>query len=776
MILPRLSAHTPLVLALGAVFSTAAAAEGTATAADGWSRSDLSCRAGAQSGDDLPPAKGSGGAVLPENATRISAERIAGQTNVRARAEGDVIIERNDQTLNADWVDYDQQADVVRAGDSFTLTRGDGQTVRGKELHYDLSHESGRAADAQFAVEHESRRLQGVSAEMEMQDKNHYAMRGVKFNTCNPGDRSWYIQAAELKADRESGIGTARHARLVFGGVPVLYTPWADFPLNGNRKSGFLMPYVSFGSNGATLKLPYYFNLAPNYDATFTPGVISRRGVQLSGEFRYLQPKYQGSLQAAYMPYDNASRHNHRYEIQLRHQHRFTPQITGGIHFNQVSDDDYYRDFYGRNDIAENVNLNRSLWLNYTGNAWGGDVQAAFLVRKYQTLADSNGYRSAPYALMPHLSLDWQRHWRNATIHWKNQLTRFESDRAQNGTRLVMYPSIQWDFSTLWGYIRPKIGVHATQYWLNRWQGNPRQSVNRVLPIANIDTGLTFERERTWFKTPLIQTLEPRLFYNYIPSRRQNHLPNFDSSENSFSYDQLFRENLYSGSDRINAANSVSLGVQSRILHADTGSEIFRAGIGQKFYLSRDDVLLDGSTGTRARHRSDIALFAGGQIAPNWFADTQYHWNANQKNTERFDIGVRYNPEPGKILSARYKYNRNTEIYAGFFGKLQHIDLAAQYPINQNLYAVGRLNYSISPWVALEQTLGLEYKNPCGCWSVSFVGQRYVDGIRNGRSSHKSAVFLTLQLKNLSNIGNNPYEQLRLGIPGYSKTNEVFTR
>ena len=208
MILPRLSAHTPLVLALGAVFSTAAAAEGTATAADGWSRSDLSCRAGAQSGDDLPPAKGSGGAVLPENATRISADRIAGQTNVRARAEGDVIIERNDQTLNADWVDYDQQADVVRAGDSFTLTRGDGQTVRGKELHYDLSRESGRTADAQFAVEHESRRLQGVSAEMEMRDKNHYAMRGVKFNTCNPGDRSWYIQAAELKADRESGIGT----------------------------------------------------------------------------------------------------------------------------------------------------------------------------------------------------------------------------------------------------------------------------------------------------------------------------------------------------------------------------------------------------------------------------------------------------------------------------------------------------------------------------------------------------------------------------------------
>ena len=769
-ILTRLFVCKPLVVLLGIAFS------GSAWAADSWSSGRL-CRApsaahAAQT--DTQPDKDD--TPLPADATRITADKAAGQTHTRHRAEGNVVVERNDETLKADWVDYRPQQDTVQAGDHFVLTRGDGAQVQGERLDYDLAQKSGNAEQVEFAAEQDGRRLQGVGSSLHMENDRRYTMRDVKFNTCGEGDTSWYVQAAELNADRKTGIGVARHARLVFAGVPILYTPWADFPLNGNRKSGFLMPYVSFGSNGATLKLPYYFNLAPNYDATFTPGVISRRGVQLSGEFRYLQPKFQGSLQAAYMPYDNASRHNHRYEIQLRHQHRFTPQITGGIHFNQVSDDDYYRDFYGRNDIAENVNLNRSLWLNYTGNAWGGDVQAAFLVRKYQTLADSNGYRSAPYALMPHLSLDWQRHWRNATIHWKNQLTRFESDRAQNGTRLVMYPSIQWDFSTLWGYIRPKIGVHATQYWLNRWQGNPRQSVNRVLPIANIDTGLTFERERTWFKTPLIQTLEPRLFYNYIPSRHQNHLPNFDSSENSFSYDQLFRENLYSGSDRINAANSVSLGVQSRILHADTGSEIFRAGIGQKFYLSRDDVLLDGSTGTRARHRSDVALFAGGQIAPNWFADTQYHWNANQKNTERFDIGVRYNPEPGKILSARYKYNRNTEIYAGFFGKLQHIDLAAQYPINQNLYAVGRLNYSISPWVALEQTLGLEYKNPCGCWSVSFVGQRYVDGISNGRSSHKSAVFLTLQLKNLSNIGNNPYEQLRLGIPGYSKTNEVFTR
>ena len=769
MILPRLSAHTPLVLALGAVFSTAAAAEGTATAADGWSRSDLSCRAGAHSGDDLPPAKGSGGAVLPENATRISAERIAGQTNVRARAEGDVIIERNDQTLNADWVDYDQQADVVRAGDSFTLTRGDGQTVRGKELHYDLSHESGRAADAQFAVEHESRRLQGISAEMEMQDKNHYAMRGVKFNTCNPGDRSWYIQAAELKADRESGIGTARHARLVFGGVPVLYTPWADFPLNGNRKSGLLVPTIKIGSDGTELELPYYFNLAPNYDATLAPGIITARGATLGGEFRYLQDKYSGSLKAKYLPHDRRSRHRHRYEAEFAHLHRFNTDLSGGINYRQVSDDDYYRDFYGRNEIAENVHLNRSAWLDYRRDLFGQPVQMRLSVQRYQTLSDAQGRKQRPYAILPRFSAAWQKNFGLGQFNIDTQFTRFEHSELQSGSRLVIYPSWQWDFSRPWGYVRPKIGVHATRYWLNGKDGYESRTLSRVLPLTNVDAGLAFERQTTLFGKSYLQTLEPRAFYNYIPAKSQNDLPNFDTSLNGFSYAQLFRENIYSGQDRINASNSLSVGLQSRMIDAATGAERFRAGIGRKYYFRDDNVLLDGSIEHGRRWRSDIAAFAGGRIGDNWHADLSWHYNESAKATQRFDIGASYNPEPGKVISARFKYGAREEIYTGFYGKLKHIDFAAQWPINERLYAIGRFNYSLSPHTPLEQMAGLEYKSACGCWSVSVVGQRYV----NGLNSRKNAFFVTLQLKDLSSLGKDPYEQLRLAIPGYSKTNEV---
>ena len=285
---------------------------------------------------------------------------------------------------------------------------------------------------------------------------------------------------------------------------------------------------------------------------------------------------------------------------------------------------------------------------------------------------------------------------------------------------------------------------------------------------------MTLERSISLMGDRYLQTLEPRLFYTYVPSKSQNDLPNFDTSENSFSYAQLFRENLYSGDDRINSANSISTAVQTRLLNPDNGAEILRAGIGQKFYLKNDKVQLDGSIGRYDRNRSDIVAFANGNISNSIRLDTDIHYNQNESRAESYSAGIRYTPAPGKILSARYKYGRNEKIYlqdngSYFYDKLSQIDLAAQWPLSPNLYAVARYNYEIKAKKPLEMLAGLEYKSGCGCWSASVVGQRYVTGL----NSKKNAVFFNLQLKDLSNIGNNPFEKLRLAVPGYSKTNEV---
>ena len=758
---------------LGIAFSGSAWA-----VSDTWQPEKLGwvCRAPNPQAKGVAPARKTGLPKLPQDVTRIEADKAAGQTNVRHRAQGDVIIERNDETLNADWVDYDQPSEHVYAGDQFTLTRADGQTVQGDKLDYDLAKHSGNANNTEFVAEQNSKRLQGVARSLKMYDDNHHAAQEVKFNTCETGDTSWYIQAEELTTNRETGIGVAKKAKLVFAGVPILYTPWVDFPINGNRKSGFLVPTMSVGSDGASVDLPYYFNLAPNYDATLTPGYIGARGARIGGEFRYLQPKYTGSVNVKYMPHDSKRGLNNRAALSLKHSQTFTSKLTGGIDFNQVSDDDYYRDFAGRNELAESTNLNRKAWLNYHQDLWGAPLNVELMAQKYQILNDSNGNKNPVYSILPRLSATWAKNINPyAELDIKGQFTRFDHKDMQSGNRAVVYPSIKWDFHNAWGYVRPKVGVHATRYWLDAFGSLKSRDTSRILPIVNVDSGITLERQAKLFGGSFVQTIEPRLFYNYTPSKSQNDLPNFDSSLNDFSYDQLFRENIYSGNDRINANNSLSAGLQTRFLNPNTGYEYFRAGIGEKYYFTGDEVALSGSLNQNERKNGDIVAFASGQVAPSWFADSNWHWSADNKATQRYDLGIRYNPEAGKVLSARFKYGRNEEIYSGFYDKLRHIDLAAQWPINNNLYAVGRLNYSTSPRAILEQTAGLEYKNPCGCWSASFVAQRYVTEWQpvQDKYKYKTAFFFTLQLKDLSNAGTNAQEQLRLGIPGYTKTNEV---
>ena len=723
-----------------------------------------------------PTVETSGEAALPTDYTRITADEVGGQSKVSVRAEGNVIIERNSQVLNAQWVDYNQQTETVTAGDSFVLY-DNGSVVSGDKLEYKLSDSTGSGENLRLETEHEGRRLQAVSAQGQLQGKNRYHLQDTKFNTCQRGDASWYIQADSIEADYEQGVGVAKNAKLVFGGVPVLYTPWADFPLNGNRKSGLLVPTVGLGSDGLELDLPYYLNLAPNYDATITPGVIGSRGARIGGQFRYLQPKYAGQVEGTWMPDDRKSEHNNRYQFKLNHNQQFTSKLSGGIDYNRVSDNDYYRDFYGQDDIAANVNLNRQVWLNYNDTLWGGALNGHFTVQKYQTLANIYGYKDEPYAILPRLQGTWNKNIGNAQVDLFGQFTRFDHDSKQSGNRAVFYPSVRWNLHNEWGFISPKLGVHYTFYDLDDFENNPGRSVSRTLPIFNIDAGMTFERQTRLFGHDFVQTLEPRLFYNYIPTKSQNDLPNFDSSENSFSYEQLFRENLYSGNDRINSANSLTAALQTRYLDDKTGAERLRAGIGQKYYFTTDNVLLDGSVSRYQRNRSDWIAFGQGQISESVSAHAIVHYNQNLRRWENLDTGLLYNPEPGKALSVRYKYGRNEPIYLQddgnyYYDKLKQIDIGAQWPITRQLSAVARFNYDLDVKKPLEQLVGLEYRSGCGCWSASVVGQRYV----NSLNSYKNGVFFNLQLKDLSNIGNNPSEKLRLVVPGYSPTHEVMKK
>lgn len=772
----RLFTLKPVTLALGIAFST-----GAAYAEDlSLGETCLFCsteKIKAASGTP-PQVQTSGQEKLPADYTRLTADKVTGQTHVAASAQGNVIVEHNEKVLNAEWAEYDQTRETIKAGDNFLLYEN-GATITGKNLKYNLTESTGSADYTRIEAEQEDgRRLQSVSEKAELKGKDRYVLHNTKFNTCSRGDASWYIQAGTIETDHEKGIGVAKNAKLVFGGVPVLYTPWADFPLNGNRKSGLLVPTLKVGSDGTELDLPYYFNLAPNYDATIAPGIITGRGARLSGEFRYLTPNMRGEAAATWMPNDRRSQHNNRYHARFQHVQTFSPSLSGGIDFNQVSDDDYYRDFYNRNDIATNVNLNRQLWFNHNTQLFGGALESYATVQNYQTLFNSTSYIDEPYAIMPRLSTRWQRNFGDVQVNAFGQFTRFRHDDKQSGNRLVIHPSASWNLHNDWAFITPKIDLHYTYYNIDSFGSQSSRTASRVLPMASVDAGLTFERPASLWNKDYIQTLEPRLFYNYIPTKSQNDLPNFDSSENSFSYDQLFRENLYSGNDRINSANSLSLALQTRYLDRHSGAERFRAGIGQKFYFTTDSVSLNGTVEETPRNRSDWIAFAEGSITDTVSGHAILHYNQNRERFQNIDTGIRYSPQAGKAMSLRYKYGRYEPIYQDIdttgrpyyvYEKLQQVDFGIQWPIHRNFYGIARLNYGLDVKKPLEQLVGVEYRSGCGCWSANIAAQRYVTGLdANRNSTYKSAVFFNLQLKDLSNIGNNPYTELLQSIPGYS--------
>lgn len=714
----------------------------------------------------IVPAKTSGGEALLPDYTRLTADKAAGQTHNRARAEGDVILERNTQVLNAEWVDVDLVNNVTRAGDQFTLSdSANNSNISGEELVYNMDTRQGEAQRSRFETNQEDRRIQGVSEKMSMLGDNRYQLQDAKINTCDPGDDSWHIRASQVTTDYNKNVGVARNAALVFKGVPLLYTPWMDFPLNGNRKSGLLLPSIKTGSNGFELETPYYFNLAPNYDATVAPHLMTDRGLAISGEFRYLQPDYQGRLYGKWLPDDRKDDENNRYELTWQHQQRFTKNLSGGVDFNQVSDDDYVRDFGSRADVQQSNHLNRQTWVDYNNEVWDGEFLARLQVQKYQTLQNNQRTIDVPYQIMPRLSATYLKDFDpyHATLNVFGQFTNFEHHSKQAGQRAVLYPSLGFDFSRPWGYVRPKIGVHATHYNLEDDPTKHDGSISRTLPIFSVDSGLTFDRPYTFGGRDYIQTLEPRLFYTYIPSKDQSRFPNFDTTEDSLTYESLFRENRFSGQDRVNAANQVTSALMTRFLETQTGKERFRAGVGQRFYFRDDDVDLHGNMYKREEGKSDIFVFGGGQIHEKLYGESQWHYNQNLAETESFSIGAKYEHAPGRNISARYRYDREAEIYSDHFDRSEQIDIGAQWAVNQNYSLVARQYYSLSEQRPLDQLFGVEYKSDCGCWNASVVAQHYVSDLNQS----KNAVFFQLQLRNLSNLGNNPVEVLRDSIPSY---------
>ena len=629
-----------------------------------------------------------------------------------------------------------------------------------------------------FATPVETR---GAAEALRIEERQRYRMSEGTFTTCKPGDDDWYLSADRFDLDYIGNIGEARGAQLTFLGVRTPSIPWASFSLNNARKSGFLPPTFGLqGKVGAEITVPYYLNLAPNYDDTFSPRLTAKRGMQLGDEFRYLEPWGSGVLNVEYLPHDPVY-NGDRYGLHTEDSFRFTPLLSGGIHFDKVSDNSYFRDLSTSLPVATQVYLDQSVFASYVlapGWAAGARLQHTQLLPDVTSTVPP----TPQYDRLPQLTLSGVRPGiLGSDFVFAGELVKFQQSNAPVGERLILNPSLTFPFLTPGFYFKPKIGLHYTQYRLSDLSASPDPSVQvagsttprRVLPITSIDSGLVFERPVTWQGRELSNTLEPRVFYVYIPYHNQEGIPVFDSSIPDLNYATLFTENYYTGGDRISDANQLTTAVTSRLIRADTGQEVLRGFIGQRLYFSSQRVALGASYPVRTDSSSSIVLGGSGQVLPHVTVDATGVFSSADHSAQRLSAGIRYQPEPGKVLSLSYRYidaalNQVTDPLTGTIinQALKQIDVSGQWPVYGNFYAVGRYNYSVPDRTATEAVAGFEYN--AGCWIVRAVTQSFTTGV----SSRTRLFFLQLELNGFSKLGSNPLDVLRRSVSGYTSLNQ----
>ena len=577
-----------------------------------------------------------------------------------------------------------------------------------------------------------------------------------RYTTCEADSDDWYIKSGQLKIDDETKTAVATHATVEFKGVPILYTPWINFPYANQRKSGLLAPtWGTTTKSGFELLTPFYWNISPNMDATLATRYLSKRGLQYQGEFRYLEEDYSGVDNIEYLPSDNMTSKD-RYFAKIKHQQNFGGGWSGGVDMQKVSDDQYFSDLSTHIITTSQVNLLQQANINYAGNVW----QFGALAQKYQTL-DKASY---PYQRMPQVTLNGSKDWDwGGTTRIQNQLTRFESDpnstlAVKAGTRFSTYPSVSMPITRPYGYVTPKIGVNYTSYSLDSidplYANTYDKTADRTIPIFSVDSGLFFERDTRIVSRNYTQTLEPRMFYVYIPYQDQSRLPVFDTGLADLNMGTLFIENQYTGGDRINNANQLSMSLSSRMIDADTGVQRLAATIGQRFYFDDQKVYLPGEV-ARVGTSSDFVASATAHLVNKWNIDAAWQYNTDTGDTVKGNLGARYNPAPGKVLNLGYRFTKDN---------LEQVNFSSQWPLGRGYYGLARANYSLRENRMIEGIAGIEYD--AGCWQSRFVIQQ----VQTATAQANYAMFFQLELGGMASIGSNPLQLINRNIPGYKSS------
>jgi LPS-assembly protein len=675
----------------------------------------------------------------------IDADHVEGHQDRELQAAGGVRLRKRGAAVFSDQLYLSPDQKLTATG--HVRFEKEGSVVTGEQLSYDLNNSTGYIDKPSYKLLRTGAR--GDAARLVMENRDLYRIEKGTFTTCDVGDDDWFMRTDRLELDRARDIGVARDATVVFKGVPILYSPYLDFSLSGGRKSGLLPPVIgSTTQSGFEYIQPYYWNIAPNRDATIAPRLLAKRGVLMDAGFRYLEPDLGGEMRGEYLPHDREAEQT-RYAYSWQHRQDFGNGFSGSLNLQGVSDNAYFTDLSDKIALTSLTNLPREANLFYNGDWWNLNT----LVQRFQTLQDPLAPVVPPYARVPQITLNMIR---PTDIHLDfslyGQYSEFVNPYLLSGRREILYPSISAPFQTSYFYLTPKIGYNTTHY---SFEDLNRPGESRNLPIYSVDSALTFERATTLWGRAFLQTLEPRLYYVYIPFRPQAQLPNYDTALADFNFAQIFNYNKYSGGDRINDANQVTAAVTSRLINPDSGDEQLRLTLGQRYFFKQQEISL--TPGQLSQERSDLLAAVTGSITRRWFTDLGVQYNTNENVMERSDMTLRFQPAIGKMVNFGYHFDRDS---------FQQVDVSTQWPIGGRWTGLARYDYSLLDRRVKEGLLGVEYN--AACWGARFVFHRFVSATQE----YVNALFFQLELTGVSRIGLSPQELLRQNITGYTSTTE----
>ncbi len=688
----------------------------------------------------------------------IRADSISGQQDIEVQASGDVALRRHSVVVKADWLHDDLVSSEVRARGDVRILR-DGNLYRGPSAKLNLDTETGSMPSVDYSFARTGGR--GHASDVRFLGPQHVRAADADYTTCTASPLDWVLQARDLDLDFADNTGVAHDGKVRFKGVTILPLPYASFPLTDARKSGLLPPTIGLDSrNGFEYAQPYYWNIAPNYDATLTPRLLLRRGLMGSAEVRWLRPDGSGTALLDDIPDDRAAGGAQRWAAVLQQQGVLAPQWNYSLNLQRVSDNNWWQDF-GTVDPVIGANRTLPQQGQMTWNQRHGYLQLGF--NRWQTLQSTISPITAPYNIQPQLDGRWHSS-STDPVQWRvsTEAARFTTPTAGllSGDRVYVNPSLRVPFIVPQGFFTPQLTLRATRYRTDSPMANGSEDATRVLPTLSLDSGLVFERATSLLGHAVTQTLEPRLYYLYTPYRAQQNLPNFDSAPLGLNLASIYTNNLFSGNDRIADASDLTAGATTRLLDARTGAEYARLTVAQRLLLRAQRVTLTGAPVPSGLN--DTFALASVAFDPHWNATAGVDYNLRGAQLVQGQFGAYWHPSAFHTLSVSYQIQSATATQIA----LKYVNAAWQWRMSGRWYSVGQANYSIQDKQLNNSLFGFEYDG--GCWVARFVLQRNA----LTAATATTRVLFQLELTGLSRLGINPLSALEQNIPGYQLLNQ----